>query len=231
VWDRGWRGLARYPVARIGRMAVLAVAAGLTAAIAVRGTTPAVAAMVLALHLLGLDSLEPLSQEIDHPDQGDGLPHDRGWLLLRHLAAPAVLVVPFAGLAGSTFVALQPAAWAAALALAVSVTWLGIGGAVVSVVRDAPDPIAQPSAVMPPEMAGFASSVRLLLPVVVSALAAVPVIAVRADPTAGAVVRSVVGAAVALAALSWWVRRRDEWRQRWRAFTAGNGRRPAGAAR
>ncbi len=228
VWDRGWRGLARYPVARIGRMGVLAVAAGLTAAVTVRGTTPAVAAMVIALHLLGLDSVEPLSQEIDHPDQGDGLPHDRGWLLLRHVAAPAALVVPFAGIAAAAFVALQPGAWAAALALAVPVTWLGVGGAVVSVVRDAPDPIAQPSAVMPPEMAGFTSSIRLLLPVVVSALAALPVLAMRAEPTAGAVLRSVIGAAVALAALLWWVRRRDEWLRRWRAFTSGAGR-PAGA--
>ena len=95
-------------------------------------------------------------------------------------------------------------------------------------VRDAPDPIAQPSAVMPPEMAGFTSSIRLLLPVVVSALAALPVLAMRDEPTAGAVLRSVIGAAVALAALLWWVRRRDEWLRRWRAFTSGAGR-PAGA--
>lgn len=218
VWDRGWRGLARYPLARIGRMAALSVAAGIAAAIVARGTTPALVAMALTLHLLGLDSVEPLSQEIDHPDQGDGVPHDRGWLLLRHLGAPAVAVVPFAVLASASFVVVQPGAWAAALALGLPVTWLGVGGAVVSVVRDAPDPLAQPSAMMVPEMAGFASSVRLLVPVIVSVLATLPVLAVRTDPSAATVVRCLVGLALALAALLWWVRRRDDWRRRWRAF-------------
>ncbi|MGH9270560.1 MAG: hypothetical protein ACRDZ2_04740, partial [Ilumatobacteraceae bacterium] len=83
---------------------------------------------------------------------------------------------------------------------------------------DAPDPLAQPSAVMVPEMAGFASSVRLLVPVVVSALATLPVLAVRAEPSAATIARCLVGLALALAGLLWWVRRRDDWRRRWRAF-------------
>jgi hypothetical protein len=230
VWDRGWRGLARYPLARVGRMAALAVGAGLAAGVAADGTTPVLVAMAVCLHLLGLDVLEPLSQEIDHPDQGDALPRQRGWLLLRHLPAPAVAVVPFAFLAAAATIVVEPGTWAAALTLAVPITLVGVGGAVVSVVRDAPDPLAQPSAAMPPEVAGLASSIRLLVPVAVSALATLPVLAVRADPSPGTVVRSLAALSLVLAALVWWVRRHDDWRRRWNAFIAG-GRQQAASPR
>ncbi|MGI9051821.1 MAG: hypothetical protein ACR2HQ_04095 [Ilumatobacteraceae bacterium] len=224
VWRRGWRGFARYPTARLGRLAMLAALAGVGAGLAARGTTPAVALMAVALYLLGLDAIEPLSQEIDHPDHTDAVPLERGWLLLHHLAVPAVAVVPLAIVGAGATIAVEPASWPAALALAIPVVWLGLGGAVVSVVRDAPDLAAQPasSTAVPPEFAGFTSSIRLLYPLVISALATLPVLAVREVPTVGAVVRSLAGLALVLAALMWWVRRRDHWRRRWQAFIQGN---------
>ncbi len=221
VWQRGWRGLSRYPLARLARMAMLSVAAAVAAVAALRDTTPALVVMAMALYLLGLDALEPLSQEVDHPDQADGVPHERGWLLVRHIAAPALGLVPFALLGAAVVAVAEPAAWAGALALAIPITWLGAGGAAVSVLRDAPDPLAPPvasSAAVPPEFAGFTSTFRLVWPIAISALATVPVLAMRELPTTGTAARSVAGLAVVLIALVWWVRRRDEWRTKLRDF-------------
>nr|MBA3288307.1 hypothetical protein [Acidimicrobiia bacterium] len=223
VWRRGWRGLARYPLPRIVRMVLLAGVAAVGVVAAVRGTTPALVATGVALHLLGLDAVEPLSQEIDRPDHTDSLPRDRGWLLVRHLAAPAVALVPIALLGAGIVVAFEPDAAAAAVTLAAPVTWAAVCGSVVTVVRDAPDLVAVSprSAAMPPEVAGFASTIRLLLPVVVSVLGTAPVLAMRELPTAGTVLRSIAGAALLIAATVLWVRRRDHWAARWRAFLEG----------
>ena len=43
-----------------------------------RGTSPAIVGIGVALYLLGLDAVEPLSQEIDHPDHTDGVPDRPG---------------------------------------------------------------------------------------------------------------------------------------------------------
>lgn len=221
VWRRDWRGLLRYPVARLVRMAGVAIAAGIATAAVLRGTTPAIAGIGVALYLLGLDAVEPLSQEIDRPDHTDAVPIPRGWLLAHHLAAPALAVVPFALLGAATVAVLEPDAWAAALALCVPLTWVGVAGAVVSIVRDAPDPLAPPlaqSAAVPPEFAGFTSTMRLLYPLAVSTLAGIAVLVVRELPGVGTVVRMLVAAALVLAAIVWWVRRRDEWRRKFREF-------------
>jgi hypothetical protein len=233
VWRRGWRGLLRYPLARLGRMALLAIAAGVAAVAVLRGTTPALVGIGVALYLLGLDAVEPLSQEIDHPDHTDALPRPRGWLLAHHLAAPALIVVPFALLGAATVTAGRPRAWAAAFALCVPLTCVGVGGAVVSIVRDAPDPLAPPvaaSAAVPPEFAGFTSTIRLLWPIAVSTVAGLAVLAVREMPTVGTVVRMVVAAGLLTAAIVWWVRRRDEWRAKWRNLLA-EGRTASGVGR
>ena len=123
--------------------------------------------------------------------------------------------MPFALVGAATVAVGEPEAWAAALAMCVPVTWVGVGGAVVSIVRDAPDPLAPPiasSAAVPPEFAGFTSSLRLLWPIAVSTIAGLLVLAARELPTVGTVVRMVVAAALVSAAIVWWVRRRDEWR-------------------
>ena len=221
VWRRDWRGLLRYPVSRIVRMSGLSIAAGVAAVAVLRGTTPAIVGIGLALYLFGLDAVEPLSQEIDHPDHTDGVPIVRGWLLARHVAAPAVAAIPFAVLGAVTVAVLEPGSWAAALALCVPVVWVGVTGAVISIVRDAPDPLQPPtasSAAVPPEFAGFTSTVRLLYPLAISALAGGPVLAAREQPGVGTVVRMLVAAALVLGAVVWWVRRRDEWRVKMREF-------------
>ena len=153
-------------------MAALAVLAGVAVVVVLRGTTPAVLAVGMALYLLGLDAVEPLSQEIDHPDVADGVPRPRGWLLVRHLAAPIVILVPFALIGAAAVVAAEPEAAAAAFALAVPVTLAGAAGSVVSVVRDAADPLQPANAAVPPEFAGASSFIRLAVPILVSTIAA-----------------------------------------------------------
>ena len=63
------------------------VAAGVASVAVLRGTTPAIAGIGIALYLLGLDAVEPLSQEIDHPDHTDGVPIARGWMMAHHIIA------------------------------------------------------------------------------------------------------------------------------------------------
>lgn len=221
IWQRDWRGLARYPISRVGRMAALSIAAGLAAVAVLRGTTPAIVGMGLALYLLGLDAVEPLSQEIDHPDHTDGVPITRGLVLAHHVAAPAIAMIPFAALGALTVGLLQGDAWAGAFALCVPVLWVGIAGAVISIVRDAPDPLrsAGPTAAaVPPEFAGFTSTIRLVYPLAISTLAGVPVLVAREEPTAGTVLRMLVLELLIVAGTVWWIRKRDEWRARIRTF-------------
>ena len=89
IWRRSWRGIARTPAGRLGRMAGLAGAIGLAAVAVVRGTTPAFVAMGILLFLIGLEAVEPLSQEIDQPGLTDGLPIERGRLHVNLLVASA----------------------------------------------------------------------------------------------------------------------------------------------
>jgi hypothetical protein len=198
-------------------MAGLAVVAGLAAVAVLRGTTPAIVGIGLALYLLGLDAVEPLSQEIDHPDHTDGVPITRGWVLAHHVAAPAIAIIPFAVLGAVTVGLLQEDAWGGALALCVPVLWVGICGAVISIVRDAPDPLksAGPTAAaVPPEFAGFTSTIRLVYPLAISTIAGVPVLVARDEPTAGTVLRMLVLELLIVAGTVWWIRKRDEWRAR-----------------
>jgi hypothetical protein len=57
---------------------------------------------------------------------------------------------------------------------------------------------------------------RLLWPIAVSTIAGLLVLAGREVPTVGTVVRMVVASVLVTAAIVWWVRRRDEWRAKWR---------------
>jgi hypothetical protein len=215
VWRRDWKGLVRYPLSRIVRMTALSMAAGVAVVAVLRGTTPAIVGVGIALYLLGLDAVEPLSQEIDHPDHTDGVPIARGWMLAHHVAAPGLALVPFALVGAVTVGLLEPGTWAGALALCVPVCWVGICGAIISIVRDAPDPLkatGPSAAAVPPEFAGFTSTIRLVYPLVVSALAGVPALVAREQPGAGTVLRMLVLQLLLVAATIWWIRKRDEWR-------------------
>ena len=73
--------------------------AGLCAYGTWEGTTPLVIVAGIALFIAALDAIEPLAQEVDHPDRTQGVPIKRGEMYVRHLAVP-VVVMALAGLIG-----------------------------------------------------------------------------------------------------------------------------------
>lgn len=236
VWRRGWHSLLRLPVGRLVRMLGLtAIAAGCQVAV-VHGTSPAVFGTLVCTFVLGLEVLEPLSQEVDQPDRTDSFPIERGELMVRHLAAPAVLLVPFTILAAAAGVGFDAivtdgdrvgAAVPVAVLLAVASVYSGAAGAAVSVVRDAPDPLggASQEVYLPPEMAGFTTVIKTLIPLIVSAVGAAMALGVESalqdggDPLPNAV-RGAVAIVLLAVGTAAWVRYRDRARRKIRAFMA-----------
>ena len=219
---RSVRGLARIPAARLGRMMLVAGTAGVAAGAAARGSTAAVIACGILVFIAGLDLIEPLSQEIDHPDRTFALPIAPGWLHERLLVGPVVLAVPIALVGAATCTAIAPDAGPAAFALAIPILWAGLTGAVLNTVRDDQDPGSRSDGlVVPPEMAGFRDLMRTLVPVVASGLGTLSILAVRSQPDVGMVVRCLVGLGLYIAGVRWWVVHRIDLRHRWQTFLAG----------
>lgn len=225
---RGMASVARFPATRLVRMTAFAAMAGVLQAMVVRGTTPALIGTALMLFVLGLEAMEPLSQEVDQPDRTDSLPIERGELFVRHLLAPALALVPFAVVAAACAVAVlgTTTAITPAAILALPTVLAGAAGGAVSIVRDAPDPTrSTQQAFVPPEMAGVSSAMRIGLPILVSTLAASTVLLVRraeqlGTSTTGAALRGAIGASLIAFVVTYWVRRRDRWRRKFRQFMA-----------
>jgi hypothetical protein len=93
VWRRGWQSFLRWPLARIGRVTILALAAGAAAAAAWHLSLFLAVVPGVLLFVAALDVVEPLAQEADHPTRGELLPLASGRLIRRHLAAPAAALV------------------------------------------------------------------------------------------------------------------------------------------
>ena len=228
IWRRGWHSLFRFPVSRLLRMSVMAVGAAACQVAAYDGSTAMFLVSGGLLFLLGMEALEPLSQEIDQPDRMASLPHERGELLLRHTMAPMLALIPFAGIAVATVAVLKGSSGAAVAGVLVLPTmWAGAAGAVVSIVKDAPDAMntAVEQTMMPPEMSGMTTIVRMLLPLVVSVIGSVSVLAVRsahrnATSELATAIRMAVAQLMLCALIGWWVRRRDAWKIKLNAFMA-----------
>ena len=226
---RGWHGLLRFPATRLARITALAVVFGVLQAAVVRGTTPAVLASALVAFVIGLEVMEPLSQEVDQPDRTDSFPVERGELLARHLFAPAIALLPFALIAGvaATLTLGSVASIAPAAIFALPNLIAGATGGVVSIVRDAPDPLSadKQQSFVPPEMAGFGATIRLLWPIVVSAFGCSMVfilrVAVENDgPLVGAAIRAAVGSLLLAVVVGYWVKMRDRIRRKFKALMA-----------
>lgn len=230
VWRRGVVAIGRLPTPRWVRLATLAAIGGAAASISVSSTLLALVVVVAAVHLAGLESLEPLAQEVDRPDLTDAIPVERGWLFAHHLVAPAGLLAAVGLVAAVSATIVEPDHAAAAFALGVPLTWLGAIGAIVTTVTDAADPpaiadttllgaergVESPFSV--PEFAGFSQVARGALPIALSALAALAIWALSVDASPAVAGRIVVGVALCLAMTVWWVVRRDRWSSRIRAF-------------
>ena len=203
-------------------MMLVAGTAGVAAGVTARGSTAAVIACGILVFVAGLDLIEPLSQEIDHPDRTFALPVASGWLHERLLVGPVVLAAPIALVGAATCTLVAPDAGPAAFALAIPILWAGLTGAVLNTVRDDQDPSSRSDGlVVPPEMAGFRDLMRTLLPVVASSLGVLSILAVRSQPDAGMVLRCLGGLGLYIAGVRWWVVHRTDLRHRWQTFAAG----------
>jgi hypothetical protein len=228
VWRRGARSLRRLPLARLVRIALLAALAGVGGALTYDSSPLFGLVLLGSLFLVGLESLEPLSQEVDRPDLTDGYPTERGWLFANHLLAPAVLLVGVAIIGAATASAVDPSLALGAFAIAVPMAWAGAMGGVVVTVLDAPTapsattllgtPRDAETSFVPPEFAGFSTVITAMIPVVVSAAGTIPVFVARFTDDAASVGRSIVGLALFIAGGVLWVRRRDPWTAKIRNF-------------
>lgn len=222
VTARCMRSLARFPLRRLLRMAMLAIVAAAGMVAAWRGTTPGFVVSGLAAFLLGLDVIEPLSQEIDRPDRTDALPTERGLLLARHLTVPAFATLPFVVIGGVVAYSLEPHGMTlvAAVLVGVPAALAGVCGAVINAVRGAPDPLGDANATlyMPPEVSGMGTVIRTAWPPFVSVLGSLPVaVLARAhdngDNLPAVMVRTALGVGVLCFLVAGWVRQRDAIRQ------------------
>tara|TARA_R110002110_G_scaffold369992_2_gene579991 strand:- start:574 stop:2253 length:1680 start_codon:yes stop_codon:yes gene_type:complete len=240
IWRRGFRSLRRLPASRLARIASLAIVGGVCASLAASSSLLFLLGTLAALFLLGMEAIEPLSQEIDRPDITDGLPIERGQLFAHHLVAPAALLAVAAFLGATAASILEPSHAAAAFAIALPATLAGAIGPVAGAVLDAPTPIAvadtnimgtprdTEQSFVPPEFAGFSNAFSTFLPIILTSLGLVPIVAMRFDPSVGTALRAAIGVALVLGLLVRWVQRRDRWGVAIRSFfEAGRAERQA----
>ena len=102
---RGLRSMARWPVARVTRVVVLAVVAGALMRLSYEGALPLVVLSALCFFVMGLDLVEPLAQDADRPDLLKSLPRHRGRMANRQLIVPSVVAALFGLVAGMTAIA------------------------------------------------------------------------------------------------------------------------------
>ena len=228
MWRRDSRSLRRLPAARFVRIALLAALGGIGGALTMSESPLFGLVLLGALFFAGLESLEPLSQEIDRPDITDSFPLERGWIYANHLAASAVLLVGVGVIGAAVAVAIDPDLGAMAFAVAIPMVWAGALGPVVVTVLDAPTPpspttlLGTPrdaeTSFVPPEFAGFSTAIKTLLPVVISAVGTIPVFVARFAEDAASVGRSLVALGLFTTLVVVWVRRRDPWTAKVRTF-------------
>jgi hypothetical protein len=182
VWRRSWHGILRWPARRVVRLVLLGVAAGASLRGVWAGTAPLVVLAGLALWLAALEALEPLAQEVDAADRRDSYPRPEGWIELRHLSVPCVVM------AGVGLVAIAAAlpfgriglVSGVGLSTLVSAVLAAVAGAAVSVIRP-PSVVGVDS--LTPELTGLRTVARELLPPVLAIAGLLPVLAARAVST------------------------------------------------
>jgi hypothetical protein len=223
VWRRGWHGVFRWPAARLGRLLLLGIAAGLALRGVWDGTTPLIVVAGLAMFLAGLDAVESLAQESDHPGLRDAFPVETGSLHLRHLPGAVIVSFAVALIAAAAGVAVHPSRGAFAVA-ALSVLPGAFGataGGVTSVVMGAPAQ-SDSALFLPPEITGMRIAARTAWPPLVAIFGCVPVLAARAADNAGQdAYRGAAAAAmpmvIVFGVVCAWVRFRDRAKAWWKA--------------
>lgn len=213
---RGIRGVLRWPAARWARLVLLGTVAGLALRGAWAGTTPLLVAAGLALFVAGLDAVEPLAQEVDHPSRRDASPLEAGDIHLRHVPvgvlAQGLVAVVAIGVAAAPGDGRIPSSVAAVVALPLALG--SVAGAVVSVLSGPPSTDGTWT-MAPPEAQGLRLAVRTAWPPGLAVIGTLPVLAARAATGAASRgVRPATAAGLAIVGLftlvCGWVRVRDD---------------------
>lgn len=231
VVRRGWRSLVRTPAVRWVRMAALGGVCVAAAMGAWAGTTPLLVVAGIAAYLVGLEALEPMAQEVDHPTMLQLLPVPTGSLLARHLIVPAATMVVL-GVVGAAAVALatrNPDAAAIAALTVVPAALAGTVGAAISIVKGVPDgPESSYEGLAPPELTGMRLVYQTAIPPAVATAGFLPVVSARAaasqglDPV-GAAASTVVPVLLLVAVVVGWVRYREDVKAWIHSATEGQG--------
>lgn len=227
VIRRDVRALVRLPASRAVR---LAGAIGVAAVCGVgvwHGVTALAIVGGLAGFLAGLELLEPLAQDLDHPHLLDLAPVAKGPVHALHLVVPSVVLVACALAVGVPLgAAMGGDAPAIAALFAVSVALASVAGAAGSILRDSdPGSLAIDELMLPPEAMGMRLLYKTIWPPALAALGYLPVIMARSatasgpDPVGAATTATVLIVSGA-AAFSWWVRSRDSLKTSWAQATA-----------
>ena len=216
AWRRGWQGIARFPAVRIMRLALLGAVAGAAAIGAWRGTTPLLGVVGLASYVAALDAVEPLAQEIDHPDRCDSYPVSAGNLYVRLVAPSLVVMIGVAVVAVTVAGVLSDGrlfAWGAGAIVAIPAAAAALAGAVTSVIQGPPPVASSTDSLLPPEIAGARAMVRTLWPPALATIGAAPLLAGRHPKSSGRglslIASSSVPVIVLVAGVGIWVHNRE----------------------
>ncbi len=217
VWSRGLQGALRWPASRVGRVALLAAAAGLSLRGVWSGTTPLIVAAGLALFLLGVESVEALGQETDHPSRSLLAPVDPGHVHLRHLPVAISLALMASVIGVGAALAIHPHADQVLVAAvcAVPAALGAVAGGAVSTLSGEVSTGGEAWALAAPEAAGVGLVLHTALPPALAIGGTLPVLAARAAASQGRPpVESALSAAMAVVLVfvlvAAWVRVRHE---------------------
>ena len=172
----------------------------------------------LALFVAGLDAVEPLAQDVDHPDRLDSLPIEAGDLQARHL--PASIIVMLGIGVTAILVALAVTREPTLVlplggALLVPASIIGAAAAAMSVIKGPATAPGTGNFFVPPEAAGMQVVYRVAWPPILCVLSTLPLLAARAAykrhlPMVGPMISAEVFIAIVAVILVLWVR----WQQR-----------------
>ncbi|MFM8870357.1 MAG: hypothetical protein ACKOFD_02115 [Actinomycetota bacterium] len=231
VINRGIRSVAHFPARRLGRIAILSSATALALVYTFDGTTPLVVVAGVLTFIIGLDVIEPLSQEVDQPNYSDSYPRERCLTMAQHLVVPSLMLVPCLIIGIITAFVARPEVSTLAMSVLVGVPAAlgGLSGAAINAVKGAPDPVGESNEglYMPPEVSGMTTVIRAVWPVVVSVIGSLPMVAALAATRTDsnpftAAARVAIGVLLVLSLVPMWVRKRDDIHLWWRQTLEGS---------